>query len=389
MANGLFAGGTGTELDPYLIEDAFDLDAVRNDLTAHYKLIKNIDLNISPFNQGEGWVPIGDNSTDSNASRFRGTFDGNNYVIKNLYINRLYIRYQGLFGYTVGSTIKNIGVKDVNITGSTDTGGLVGYSYNSSVIENSYSTGSVTGRVSGIGGLVGINYRSSVINSYSTVSVTGGGNGTGGLVGSNQSSSVIKNSYSTGNVTGAGYTGGLVGQNQSSSVIENSYSTGSVTGSFSTGGLVGQNSNSSVTNSYWNTETSGWTTSAGGVGKTTAEMQTPSTFIGWENETLDDGTLIWILKEGEYPKLWFDVQNKVLIRKTDIPYVYYSTNTSTISQLNGVSEQNFINYGIDSPIQFDGVFTNKNYILQDGISENENGYWTTKLDRKPLSIKFE
>jgi len=388
MANGLFAGGTGTELNPYLIEDAFDLDAVRNNLTAHYKLIKNIDLNTSPFNQGEGWVPIGDNSTDSIASRFRGTFDGNNYVIKNLYINRPSIIRQGLFGYTEVSTIKNIGVKDVNITGSSNTGGLVGYNYNSSII-NSYSTGSVTGIVSGTGGLVGNNYRSSIINSYFTGSVTGSNNGTGGLVGYNQYSSIIKNSYSTGSVTGAGYTGGLVGNNQNSSVIENSYSTGSVTGSFSTGGLVGNNSSSSVINSYWDIETSGRTTSAGGVGKTTAEMQTPSTFIGWENETLDDGTLIWILKEGEYPKLWFDVQNKVLIRKTDIPYVYYSTNTSTISQLNGVSEQNFINYGIDSPVQFDGVFTNKNYILQDGISENENGYWTTKLDRKPLSIKFE
>lgn len=58
-------------------------------------------------------------------------------------------------------------------------------------------------------------------------------------------------------------------------------------------------------------------------------------------------------------------------------------------ELPSISEQNFINYGMDSPIQFDGVFTNKNYILQDGVSKNENGYWTTKLDRKPLSIKFE
>lgn len=51
-------------------------------------------------------------------------------------------------------------------------------------------------------------------------------------------------------------------------------------------------------------------------------------------------------------------------------------------------EQNFIKYGTASPVQVDGIFTNKNYILQDTVSENTEGLWTTQLNRKPLSIKF-
>lgn len=346
MANGNFAGGNGTAESPYLIEDAFDLDAVRNNLTAHYKMIADIDLNISPFNEGEGWTPIGDNSTNNNNSRFRGVFDGNGFVIKNLFINRPSTEYQGLFGYTFGSSIKNIGVEDVNITGGDYTGGLVGYNNSWSIIENSYSTGSVTGGAR-TGGLVGHNYSSSVIeNSYSTGNVIGSNN-TGGLVGINQTSSVIKNSYSTGSVTGSFSTGGLVGSNYTSSVIENSYSTGSVTGGSNTGGLVGYN-NSSVINSYWNTETSGWTTSAGGEGKTTAEMQTPSTFVGWESETLEDGTPVWILQDGEYPKLWFEVENKILIKKSDGVYVYYDTSNNVWETLvNEPTEQDYLDYGMD------------------------------------------
>jgi len=55
-------------------------------------------------------------------------------------------------------------------------------------------------------------------------------------------------------------------------------------GSSYTGGLVAHNNNSTTTNSFWDTQTSGRSTSAGGTGKTTAEMQTMSTFTnaGWD-----------------------------------------------------------------------------------------------------------
>ncbi len=59
-----------------------------------------------------GFNPIGNLS-----NKFNGTFDGLGFTISNLYINRPSQDYIGLFGYTNNATIKNIGLKDVNITG--------------------------------------------------------------------------------------------------------------------------------------------------------------------------------------------------------------------------------------------------------------------------------
>ncbi len=53
-----FAGGSGTLEDPYLIQTADQLNAVRKGPKNHYKLIADIDLS-----QWGNWVPIG--STDS------------------------------------------------------------------------------------------------------------------------------------------------------------------------------------------------------------------------------------------------------------------------------------------------------------------------------------
>ena len=60
-----------------------------------------------------------------------------------------------------------------------------------------------------------------------------------------------------------------------------------------------------------------------------------------------------------------------------------------INQLPSHSEQNLIKYGIDSPVQVDGICNGKNYILQDTVSEDVDGLWKTQITRKPLSIKFD
>ena len=87
--------------------------------------------------------------------------------------------------------------------------------------------------------------------------------------------------------------GGLIGQ-QNSGKITDSYTQGEVVG-YGAGGLVGKQTNTgTIVNSYWDTQTSGQTTSAGGEGKTTSQMKTPSTFIGWD-------TNIWNLVDGAYP----------------------------------------------------------------------------------------
>jgi hypothetical protein len=108
-------------------------------------------------------------------------------------------------------------------------------------------------------------------------------------------------------VTGRSYVGGLVGGGWAT--VSNSYSTGSVTGDAQVGGLVGANyATVSVSNSFWDTETSGQATSEGGTGKTTAQMQSITTFILWDIVAVAPGetnpAYIWNIVAGEtYPFL--------------------------------------------------------------------------------------
>jgi hypothetical protein len=122
--------GDGTESNPYLIDSLANLywittsDEVEdhndesitqaNRWTKHYlQTAEDIDLNVAPFNIGEGWSPIG-NSTNL----FNGSYNGDGKTISNLFINRSE-NYIGLFG-NVGSSaqIKNIALEDIDVTKS-------------------------------------------------------------------------------------------------------------------------------------------------------------------------------------------------------------------------------------------------------------------------------
>jgi hypothetical protein len=96
--------------------------------------------------------------------------------------------------------------------------------------------------------------------------------------------------------------------------VNHCYSTGAVisTGQ-DVGGLVGSGGGA-ATGCFWDTKTSGQAESAGGTGKTTAEMQTATTFLeaGWDfvGETANGTEDIWWILEGQdYPKLWWQARN--------------------------------------------------------------------------------
>lgn len=267
-----FSGaGSGTEDDPYIITNVYQLQEMNYDLDAWYELGNDIDASeTETWNGGKGFVPIGDYD-----NKFTGHFDGKGHKITNLYINlRDVASYTGLFGCAdTASEIKNIGLVDVDIAGNRDVGGLVGLNYG--VITNCYATGGVSG------------------GDYGDISHTGG------LVGSNYYGT-ISNCYATGSVINwwVGTTGGFVGKNYSGGTITNSYSTGDVLGFWSTvGGFAGRNEG--VCNScFWDKETSRQSTSAGGEGKTTAEMKQEVTFTNWDFDT------VWGIIEGQdYPFL--------------------------------------------------------------------------------------
>lgn len=297
-----FEGGSGTEEDPYQIADVEQLQAMEEDLSAHYVLVDDIDASeTETWNGGRGFEPIGNYDYP-----FMGTFDGQGYVIKNLYINRSDERNVGLFG-CIRNKIRSVGLKDIRVTGGFyNVGGLVGFNNGISVFD-SYATGSVAGNrnvggligrnsgnvsesyfagiVSGssnVGGLVGL-FWGSISNSYSAGTVTGD-DAVGGLVGYIYSGSVL-DSYATGNVNGDESVGGLVGYNRGErSSISCSYSTGSVAGEEHVGGLMGWDlGGADVEGSFWNVETSGTDESAAGTGKATEEMIIEETFLdaGW------------------------------------------------------------------------------------------------------------
>ena len=204
----------------------------------------------------------------------------------------------GLMGRAWDSTIKN-SYATGSVIGKEKVGGLVGGAWDSTEISHSYATGSVEGSFMKVGGLVGeAQYGTKISNSYATVSVTGEANTAGGLVG-DAYDITIDNSYSTGSATGRSSVGGLVGT-LAYTTISNSYATGSVesTGNY-VGGLVGHaNIGFDISNSYWDTVATGQEEPVeGGTGLTTEEMKKQSTYSGWDFDT------VWKIDGNDYPKL--------------------------------------------------------------------------------------
>ena len=280
---------------------------------------------------------------------FTGSFDGQDHIVENLTIDANVIgnnNQLGLFGRIgLGGQVANLGLLDLTVIApslSLFLGGLCGQ--NDGTISNCYATGSMSdghslgglcgsnsGTISNchsivnvsdrvdywstyIGGLCGLNERGGTIsNCYATGNVICLNLSLflGGLCGQNDGT--ISNCYATGSVTGgdhSAYLGGLCGYNWGT--ISDCYATGSMTGGIlGMGGLCGENY-SDVIACFWDIETSGQATSAGGIGKTTAEMQTVSTFLeaGWDfvDET-DNGTedIWWILEGQDYPRLWWEL----------------------------------------------------------------------------------
>jgi hypothetical protein len=255
----------------------------------------------------------------------------------------------GLIGYVVRGSVWSCHAGG-RVSGRFSVGGLVGGASQKGVIEDCFTTGTVTG--SRAGGLVG-NLQGSVARCYSTAAVSGGSE-LGGLVGYHFG--LINTSWAGGEVTGGTAVGGLVGHitvgdgiwiPYFDTQVADSYATGAVRGDNSVGGLIGSNEGTllrcyatgAVTTSgavpasdpkssagglvgtdksvskwdilgcFWDTTTSGVSKSAGGTGLSTAAMQDLATYLaaGWDfvGETANGTADLWKMsKEGpSYPKL--------------------------------------------------------------------------------------
>ena len=244
---------------------------------SNYLMTDSFDAGITAsWNNGQGFKPIYDMKTG-----FSGVLDGNNHYISNLYINRPGEDKVGLISVLeAGSELKNIVLKNVDITGNDDVGSLA--AVNHSEITNS----SIDGKVSGYfrtGALVGEN-RGIIDSSYSAATVEADdpdADETGGLVAYNLG--LIRNSYSTSTVNGYYNVGGLVGVN-AGGIIENSYAAGKVTGFSYLGGLVGYNFGD-IVNSYYD-QTVNPNLNNLEIGLDTAQIKDPFFLIdrGWDFE---------------------------------------------------------------------------------------------------------
>ena len=283
----LYADGSGTDADPYLIEDWRHLDNVRSISGSAFAQNASLDASSDHYtavvaDQTSGFEPLGDP-----IDRFDGSFDGREHTIADLTIDRSGTDYVGLFGVVGPSgSVTNVGLDDADVTGDRWVGPLAGD--NLGEITRSYATGSVSGD-SQVGGLVGEN-RGAVRESYATTSVDG-----------------------------TNYVGGLAGENRG--VVRESYAAGAVTGpaeNESVAGLVGRNT-ATVADAYWDAEESSQDEGvrsgddAGATGLTTLEMQrfAPMSTM----PALDHGNA-WTVTDG-YPRLAWEGVERITVDSLD------------------------------------------------------------------------
>ena len=290
-----FAGGTGTESDPYQIADGAQLAYLASEVNkgqpyenACFVLTADIDLG------NHDWTPIGNSFSDAlfggtDYSVFAGNLDGKGHTVSNISIGTegapLESDVFGLFGMTGGKlsnlnldgvtiygTAKNVSsyviglagalsgsasgpvenchVINLSMTMSTPDSGMAAYWIGGLVgaLDGQYiDECSVSGKITetsgkgSIGGLIGELGRSAKITySHADVALNVkpdyyGGANVGGLIGKGNGEkdpeTVISNCYATGTVVGGAYSGGFAGSLWGLN-IKNCYATGDVTGAF-------------------------------------------------------------------------------------------------------------------------------------------------------------
>ena len=275
-----FAGGTGTEEDPYQIANGAQLAYLaqfvnsdsNNDCAGEcFVLTADIDL------ANNDWTPIGNSFADvlfdgPDYRLFAGNLDGKGHTISNISIGTestpLESDVFGLFGATEGK-ISNLNLHTVSIHGIAKVasiGAVVGFagglvSSSGGSIENCHVTGltmdmsapsNVYAAAYWIGGLVGALDGTQLINECSVsggITEKAGKGSIGGLIG--ELGKAAKITYSRSNVTvnvkadssGGADVGGFIGKGNgktdAETVIRNCYATGNVTGGAYTGGFAG------------------------------------------------------------------------------------------------------------------------------------------------------
>ena len=220
------------------IRDFDDLKQFRDSVNAgnNYQgitvtLYNDIDM------QNDKWTPI--------RSGFKGTFEGNGYVIKN------YSGQNGLFSELSGEFTY---IQNLNVVANRANQGIVGSIKDYAKIRNCSMFGSINATHSNTGGIVGNMQEGSVGGGYVTscqnfATISGGGyHNIGGIAG-NGWDGYISGCINFGSIGGMSCVGGITGLSSTDLFIGRNHSTkncinlGQITGSEYVGGIVGRNQN--------------------------------------------------------------------------------------------------------------------------------------------------
>lgn len=272
----VFAGGSGSILDPYKICTEFQLNQIRQNYPSnHFLLSSDLDMNrtsilgdqpkadchVSEF--GQNYNPIGGlydaSCAPSVLVAFRGSFNGNNYQISNIRMSA----NANLLGFIrEGGKISNLTLKNISVEGSGYVGAFSGAG--ATALSNLLV---IEGDIRGddfVGGIVGDFSEPGVILNHlhakkTRIELTSAPGRMGGLVGFSSASvlQLVKSSFE-GTIhlkrpDPTSYIGGLVGSLSYGVNISESFSNGSIItyGNAYVGGLVGKAGSSSyISNSY-------------------------------------------------------------------------------------------------------------------------------------------
>lgn len=243
-----FAGGTGVEGDPYIINTPGDLNQVRNEPTAYYALGNDLDMSMY---YGK-FKPI---------DEFSGALDGRGYSIDNLELDGS-VSSVGVFAYaTECKEIKDLTFNNPVIDAQSDcfyAGVVAGQlSGPDASVANVHVTNAKISAAdaSGInvGGLVGFMVGNSSMSSCSADNVeiyAPEGNGVGGLVGNSGTGAAIKASSAVGSITAGNSIGGIIGSAGTDVTVTNCRADMVLTGKNTIGGIAGSSSRGLISKNY-------------------------------------------------------------------------------------------------------------------------------------------
>ncbi len=246
--------GSGTQADPYLINNAYDLETMADyaDKGAHFALTADIVLTDADFefggsfyNVGNGILTIGNEEKAFNGT-FTGSYKGQTHSITGLKMKGN--TFGGLFGATDGAVITDLVINNAEIAADIYGGVLVGCA-NDTIIKNieinssnieTVSFGSVAG------GVVGVAKSTTVENvTVNAVNVTAALDATsatveyaGGIAG------VFGGAIENVNITNASISsdmvaGGFIGSADGKAVVKNSAASVDVKADIA-GGIIGR-----------------------------------------------------------------------------------------------------------------------------------------------------